>query len=197
MQVCLKLGDDHTLQKCVEKSHILLPDRVKEEEVRVRISGKLASMQLDCYYRQSKYEKAATLLPNDFDLCDSDLVYKGCVILTQLGQLQKATALLDKIPTDDDKLMARALIAHKKGHLEDCMTLLGEIKEDFCEKRLLMGETLWGQGRENDSLGHFLMAAKLNPTNWMPFYRLGKFYQVWSPRLFFFSYCLFHDRRCS
>ena len=111
------------------------------------------------------------------------------MILTQLGQLQKATSLLDKIPADDDKLMARALIAHKEGRFEDCMTLLGEIKEDFCEKRLLMGETLWGQGRENDSLGHFLMAAKLNPTNWMPFYRLGKFYQVWSPRLFF-SYCL-------
>ena len=181
-QCLLKLGHEANLEKCIEKAQLLLY-RVKDEKSRSRIEEKLSGMLMECFCRQSKYERAKHLLPKEFVKGDPLLV-KAAIIYAHLNDIPKVEQLLAQMQSNsDEKLFVQALVAKSEGRMEQCLSILVGMNQDTCDSRLLMGQVLWENlERREESLAHFLMAAKLNSANWLPFYHLGNFYQMDGPK---------------
>jgi len=47
------------------------------------------------------------------------------------------------------------------------------------EAMVLQGELLWDSNRRDESFPVFLRSAQLNPSNWLPFLYLGRYYNSW------------------
>ena len=56
-----------------------------------------------------------------------------------------------------------------------------DASEQF-EALVLQGELLWEANRKSESLPVFLRSAQLNPSNWLPFLYLGRYYKSFVER---------------
>jgi hypothetical protein len=45
---------------------------------------------------------------------------------------------------------------------------------------VLEGELLWDADKKSESFPVFLRSAQLNPSNWLPFLYLGRYYNSWA-----------------
>ena len=53
-------------------------------------------------------------------------------------------------------------------------------QSDQLEAMVLQGELLWDANKKPESFPIFLRSAQLNPSNWLPFLYLGRYYNSWA-----------------
>ena len=158
--------------------------KVKDEEKRAEMTQYLQLCLVQSLYNQlsiDKIKKAVNILEN----CDSsstELTTVAAKVYATIGEEKKARERISLLANlkDCDKQLIEALIQKASGEIGKSIStlqgILSEIPEDF-EVTVLLAQSLHEQGREDESFGLFLKAAKLKPSHWLPFFHLGKQYE--------------------
>ncbi|TRY80081.1 hypothetical protein TCAL_09328 [Tigriopus californicus] len=156
--------------------------KVKEESTRLMMELRLKKIQIQALYHQSSHDKMiqAKDIINHMTNLDAELQVQRLKIGAFLGE--DITAQLEDPSLDlpsQDRLLLQAMASKSLGNCEKAQDLLKSLPhlEDDSEALMLLGQIEFENGQGSQSLARFLKAAKLNPTNAVPFLYLGHHYR--------------------
>lgn len=156
--------------------------KVKEEPTRVKMELRIRKIQIQALYHQSAQDKMiqAKEIIDAMTNLDSELLVQRLKIGAFLGE-DISTQLEDSnlnLPSQD-RLLLQAMASKSLGQWEKAQEMLKRLPnlEDDSEALLLLGQIEYENGQGGQSLPRFLKAAKLNPSNPVPFLYLGHHYR--------------------
>ena len=158
--------------------------KVKDEEKRADMTQNLQLCLVQSLYNQlslDKIRKAVQVLEN-CDTSSPEITIVAAKVYATIGEEKKARESMSLLPNliDCDKQLIEALILKASGEMGTFISTLRGILSEFpggFEVTVLLAQSLYEQGRADESFGLFLKAAKLKPTHWLPFFHLGKQYE--------------------
>ena len=158
--------------------------KVKDEEKRADMTQNLQLCLVQSLYNQlslDKIRKAVQILEN-CDTSSPEITVVAAKVYATIGEEKKARESMSLLPNliDCDKQLIEALILKARGEMGKFISTLQGILSEFpggFEVTVLLAQSLYEQGRADESFGLFLNAAKLKPTHWLPFFHLGKQYE--------------------
>ncbi len=172
-QCYISLRDFSNAEKSIKFALVLLKDKVKEEQTRLKLDKELKNILATVLYNQRRFQDIPCIV--DSETCDQDLKVILVKSLAHLGKRVESEALFDSVD-EPVKNLSEAILLKNESRLVESLKKLQELKPDF-ECMALQAEIEWAQSNFEKSQLLFLQAAKSNPNSWLPFYFLGQYYK--------------------